>query len=80
MIKPKAAIKVQITNFIFIFSERRTVQGFMKVYEPARIRSDDDNEEEGEEYDFRHIAKETHIPNQTVSTYQLQEVSKFISA
>ncbi|KAK9709842.1 CD80-like C2-set immunoglobulin domain [Popillia japonica] len=46
--------------------ERRTVQGFMKVYEPARIRSDDDNEEEGEEYDFRHIAKETHIPNQTV--------------
>jgi hypothetical protein len=39
----------------------------MKVYEPPGSREEDDIEDEGEEYDFRHVAKETHIPNQTVS-------------
>lgn len=42
----------------------------MKVYEPPEPRDDDDLDDEGEEYDFRYVAKETPpIPsNQTVST------------
>ncbi|XP_063921437.1 contactin-1 [Zophobas morio] len=46
--------------------ERRPTLGFMKVYEPPGSREEEDIEDEGEEYDFRHVAKETHIPNQTV--------------
>ncbi|KAJ8936310.1 hypothetical protein NQ318_010348 [Aromia moschata] len=45
--------------------ERRPM-GFMKVYEPPGSREEEDLEEEGEEYDFRHVAKETHNPSQTV--------------
>lgn len=39
----------------------------MKVYEPPGVKEEDDVDEDVEEYDFRHVAKETHIPNQTVS-------------
>ncbi|XP_022903611.1 neural cell adhesion molecule 2 isoform X2 [Onthophagus taurus] len=47
--------------------ERRTIQGgYMKTYEPAHTRLDEDNEDEADEYDFRHVTKESHIPNQTV--------------
>ncbi|KAJ8981819.1 hypothetical protein NQ317_007405 [Molorchus minor] len=45
--------------------ERRPM-GFMKVYEPPGSREEEDLEDEGEEYDFRHVAKETQNPNQTV--------------
>ncbi|CAH0550173.1 unnamed protein product [Brassicogethes aeneus] len=46
--------------------ERRPTHGFMKVYEPPGSREDDEIDEESEEYDFRRVAKESHIPNQTV--------------
>lgn len=45
----------------FNLAERRPV-GYMKVYEPPGRREEDDLEEEGHDYDYRHIAKEmTHI-------------------
>lgn len=42
----------------------------MKVYEPPGRREEDDLEEEGHDYDYRHVAKEmTHITsNHPVST------------
>lgn len=44
--------------------ERRPTHGFMKVYEPPGSKEDDDDE--GDEYDFRrNVAKETLIPNQS---------------
>ncbi|CAH1104095.1 unnamed protein product [Psylliodes chrysocephalus] len=39
--------------------ERRPTYSFMKVYEPPEPRDDDDLDDEGEEYDFRYVAKET---------------------
>lgn len=51
----------------FLITERRSIHGFIKVYEPPGSKDDEDIEEEGEEYDFRHVAKESHVPNQTVS-------------
>lgn len=55
-----------LMNINFI-SERRSGQGFIKVYEPQIQREEEDAEEDREEYDFRHVAKETHIPNQSVT-------------
>ncbi|KAL1513906.1 hypothetical protein ABEB36_003245 [Hypothenemus hampei] len=54
---------------LVVVAERRPIQGFMKVYEyePPGCREDDDQEDEGEGYAFRHaIAKETHAPNQAI--------------
>lgn len=50
-----------------IFTIERRAHGFIKVYEPPGHREEDENEDETVEYDFRHVAKETHIPNQTVN-------------
>lgn len=50
-------------NFIL---ERRTGLGFTKVYQPPGSREEEDNDEE-HEYNFKHVAKEAHLPNQTVS-------------
>ncbi|XP_018571511.1 uncharacterized protein LOC108911149 [Anoplophora glabripennis] len=46
--------------------ERRPTHGFMKVYEPPGSREEDDFEDDGDEYDFRHVAKEPLNPSQTV--------------
>ncbi|KAK5647878.1 hypothetical protein RI129_002770 [Pyrocoelia pectoralis] len=46
--------------------ERRSGLGFTKIYQLPNTREDEDNEEEVEDYDFKHVAKDTHIPNQTV--------------
>ncbi|XP_017784081.1 PREDICTED: hemicentin-1-like isoform X2 [Nicrophorus vespilloides] len=45
--------------------ERRQTQSFMKVYEPPKQKIDE-NEDEVEDFEFRHVAKEKHIPSQTV--------------
>lgn len=52
---------------MFNLAERRPV-GYVKVYEPPGRREEDDLDEEGHDYDYRHVAKEmTHIPsNHTV--------------
>ncbi|XP_060536558.1 neural cell adhesion molecule 1 isoform X2 [Cylas formicarius] len=48
--------------------ERRPLHGFMKVYEyePPGCREEDDPEDEGEGYAFKHVAKESIVPNQTI--------------
>ncbi|XP_066142389.1 neural cell adhesion molecule 2-like isoform X1 [Euwallacea fornicatus] len=48
--------------------ERRPLHGFMKVYEyePPGCRDEDDPEDEGEGYAFKHVAKDSLLPNQTV--------------
>lgn len=61
----------------FCFVERRQMHGFMKVYEPPN-NTKDDEEEDGEEYHFRHVAKETHIPNQTVSGWFIVTATSII--
>lgn len=55
----------------FFVAERRPIHGFMKVYEyePPGCREEDDQEDEGEGYAFKHVAKESHVPNQTVSCF-----------
>lgn len=58
-------------NFV---TERRSIHGFVKVYEPPGTKEDDDNDEECDEYDFRHVAKETpHIANQNVGFSEYQQ-------
>lgn len=52
--------------------ERRPTYSFIKVYEPPGAR-DEDLEEEGEEYDFRQVAKESpHIPSSQTIYRSLQ--------
>ncbi|KAF5299126.1 hypothetical protein FQR65_LT09484 [Abscondita terminalis] len=46
--------------------ERRSGLGFTKIYQLPNTREDEENEEETDDYDFKHVAKETHIPNQTM--------------
>lgn len=61
--------------FIFLmvctwfFTERRQVHGFMKLYEPGMKPGEEEEEaeEQVDEYDFRHVAKDSHIPNHNVS-------------
>lgn len=48
-------------------SERRTGLGFTKVYQLPTSREDEEIDEEYEDYDFKHVAKEIHNPNQNVS-------------
>lgn len=46
---------------------QRPTRGFMKVYEPQQVQQDVDGEEdEADDFDFRHVAKDKHNPNQTV--------------
>lgn len=46
---------------------QRPTRGFMKVYEPQQVQQDVDGEEdEADDFDFRHVAKDKHNPNQTM--------------
>ncbi|XP_076260413.1 sidestep IV transmembrane protein isoform X2 [Rhynchophorus ferrugineus] len=51
--------------------ERRPLHGFMQVYEyePPGCREEEDVEDDGEGYAFKHAAKDTHLPTQTVYNY-----------
>lgn len=68
--RQEAISKVLCLPATFLITERRSIHGFIKVYEPPGSRDDEDIDEEGEEYDFRHVAKESHVSNQTVSSAQ----------
>ncbi|KAG5867024.1 hypothetical protein JTB14_037111 [Gonioctena quinquepunctata] len=57
--------------------ERRPIHGFMKVYEPPGSREEDDLEDEVQEYDFRHVAKEmTHVPSSQTIYRSLQRPNR----
>lgn len=58
----------------FFFSERRPIHGFMKVYEPTGTKhceEEEENEEAVDDYDFRHVAKDSHIPNHNTVSVNL---------
>lgn len=69
----------QSISLVVVITERRPIHGFMKVYEPSGGSklsglnpTNGEEEEEGEDgtvddYDLRHVAKESHIPNHNVS-------------
>lgn len=46
--------------------ERRSGHGFMKVYEPTGCHAEEADDDLDDCYDFRHVAKDTHLQNQSM--------------
>ncbi|CAG9813037.1 unnamed protein product [Phaedon cochleariae] len=75
---PRGAVEGGDPDIIRNQYERRPIHGFMKMYEPPGAREEDNlMEDEGEEYDFRNVAKErTHVPSNHNIYRSLQRPSR----